>query len=282
MPDKAVVTHDGSGQTYELPLAWRTTATGGRSAESTFQIPQAAKLGVYATVGLVYADGRTLDGGSFRVEAFRLPVLSGTLSTAKDPKAKGSALVAPGEVPVGVEIHYLNGGGAAGLPVRVSALLREKPVNFADFDEFSFQPPRAQDERATVDDEDSEDTSGESREKLVADKLPVTLDKDGNGKVTVKDMPKITTPGDLVLEAGFADPNGEIQTLRQTVPVWPCCRGGRHPRRQLGVGEPEAVGAGRGARHPGQAGGRYAGAGQGACAHHHVRPPARGGWLLSL
>ncbi len=220
MPEKAVVTHDGSGQTYELPLAWRTTATGGRSAESTFQIPQAAKLGVYS-VGLVYADGRTLDGGTFRVEAFRLPVLAGTLSTAKDPKAKGSALVAPAEVPVGVEIHYLNGGGAAGLPVRLSALLREKPVNFADFDEFSFQPPRAQDERATVDDEDSEDTSGESREKLVADKLPVTLDKDGNGKVTVKDMPKITTPGDLVLEAGFADPNGEIQTLRQTVPVWP-------------------------------------------------------------
>jgi hypothetical protein len=47
------------------------------------------------------------------VEAFRLPVLSGTLSVTKDPKIKGVALVAPAEVPVGVEIHYLNGGAAA-------------------------------------------------------------------------------------------------------------------------------------------------------------------------
>lgn len=218
MPEKLVITHDGSGQTFEQPLAWRTTATGGRSAENTFQVPSAAKLGMYG-VALVYADGRTLDGGSFRVEAFRLPVLAGTLSAAKDPKAKGNALVAPAEVPVGVEIHYLNGGGAAGLPVRVSALLREKSVNFADFDEFSFQPPRKQDETASGDED--EDSEAASTDRLVADKLPVTLDKDGNGKVTVKDMPKIATPGDLVLEAGFADPNGEIQTLRQSVPVWP-------------------------------------------------------------
>jgi hypothetical protein len=99
MPDKVVITHEGSGQTYELPLAWRNTATGGRSAENTFQVPQAAKLGVY-DVALVYGDGRTLSSGSFRVEAFRLPVLAGTLSVTKDPKAKGNALVAPAEVPV--------------------------------------------------------------------------------------------------------------------------------------------------------------------------------------
>jgi len=229
MPEKLVITHDGSGQTYEMPLAWRKTATGGRSAENTFQIPQAAKLGMYG-VALVYADGSTLDGGSFRVEAFRLPVLAGTLSTlgaAKGPKATGNVLVAPAEVPVGVEIHYLNGGGAAGLPVRVSALLRAKAVHFGDYDEFSFEPPRARDETASgaePDEEEGEEGAAATRdstERLVADKLPVTLDKDGNGKVTVKDMPKIAVPGDLVLEAGFADPNGEIQTLRQSVPVWP-------------------------------------------------------------
>lgn len=221
MPEKIVITHDGSGQTYELPLAWRITATGGRSAENTFQVPQAAKLGTYA-VALVYGDGRTLDSGSFRVEAFRLPVLAGTLSVTKDPKAKSNALVAPAEVPVGVEVHYLNGGGAAGLPVRVSALLRNKTVNFADYDEFSFNPPRPQRESVSGDEEESEqDAARDESEKLVADKLPVTLDKDGNGKVTVKQLPKVDKPGDLVLEAGFADPNGEIQTLRQTVAVWP-------------------------------------------------------------
>lgn len=223
MPDKVVITHEGSGQTYELPLAWRNTATGGRSAENAFQVPQAAKLGVY-DVALVYGDGRTLSSGSFRVEAFRLPVLAGTLSVTKDPKAKGNALVAPAEVPVGVEIHYTNGGGAAGLPVSVSALMRNKYVNFADYDDFSFNAPRPQQQQSASGDEE-EDQEGESSrdeaEKLVADKLPLTLDKDGNGKVTIKKLPKVNVPGDLVLEAGFADPNGEIQTLRQTVPVWP-------------------------------------------------------------
>ena len=36
LPKTLVVTHVGSGQQYTQPLAWRTTATGGRSAESTF------------------------------------------------------------------------------------------------------------------------------------------------------------------------------------------------------------------------------------------------------
>ena len=222
MPDKVVITHEGSGQKYEMPLVWRNTATGGRSAESTFQVPQAAKLGVYE-VALVQGGGQTLYGGTFRVEAFSLPVLAGTLSVTKDPKIKGNALVAPAEVPVGVEIHYLNGGGAAGLPVQVSALMRGKYVNFADYDEFSFNPPRPQQQTTSGDEEEDQEGEGtrSETEKLVADKLPVTLDKDGNGKVTVKNLPKVTVPGDLVLEAGFADPNGEIQTLRQTVPVWP-------------------------------------------------------------
>jgi len=223
MPETLVITHQGSGQKYEMPLAWRNTATGGRSAENTFQVPPSAKLGVY-DVALVYTNNRTLESGSFRVEAFRLPVMSGSLSITKDPKIKGNALVAPTEVPVGVEIHYLNGGGAAGLPVRVSALLRGKSVNFADYDEFSFNPPRAQQQSSSSGGDEEEDQDSESAresEKLVADKLPMTLDKDGNGKVTIKDLPKVTTPGDLVLEAGFADPNGEIQTLRQNVSLWP-------------------------------------------------------------
>lgn len=228
LPTRAVIRHEGSGQTYELPLQWRQTATGGRSAESTFQVPPAAKLGVY-TIELETQKGegaqddggaRSYTSGSFRVEAFRLPVLAGTLQVAGKP----GAVIAPAELPVGVEIHYLSGGGAAGLPVRVSALLRDKYVSFPGYDEFSFEPPRAQRESRSGDEETDEqaqsDASADSQ-KLVADKLPVTLDKNGNGSVTIRGLPKTEAPRDLLLEAGFADPNGEIQTLRQTVPVWP-------------------------------------------------------------
>ena len=75
-PDKVVITHEGSGQQYSIPLQWRKTATGGFSAESQFAIPPAAKLGVY---NVSLGDNPS---GSFRVEEFRLPVLQGQVGPA--------------------------------------------------------------------------------------------------------------------------------------------------------------------------------------------------------
>ena len=46
-PATLVVTHIGSGQQFTQPIVWRKTATGGQSAENTFAIPPAAKLGMY-------------------------------------------------------------------------------------------------------------------------------------------------------------------------------------------------------------------------------------------
>lgn len=219
MPGKMVIRHEGSGQTYEQPVRWRTTATGGRSAESAFAVPAAAKLGVY-TVSFSDARERTFDSGSFRVEAFRLPVLAGTLKAGG-----GGALVAPAEVPLDLEVHYVSGGGAAGLPVQVSALLRGKSVSFADYGDYAFAPPRPQrkgGEPSSGDEDESEDGAArDDGQKLVADKLPLRLDKNGGGALTLKNLPRVDAPRDLVVETGFADPNGEIQTLRQTVPLWP-------------------------------------------------------------
>ena len=217
LPEKMVILHEGSGQTYEQPVQWRTTATGGRSAENTFAIPQAAKLGIYS-VSFSDAKDRVLDSGSFRVEAFRLPVLAGTLKAGS-----GGALVAPPEVPLNLEVHYVSGGGAAGLPVQVSALLRDKYVRFADYDGYAFDAPRKPRKDSGGDEDESEDGAAQREEaqKLVADKLPLKLDKNGSGTLNLKNMPRLDAPKDLVVESGFADPNGEIQTLRQTVPLWP-------------------------------------------------------------
>ncbi|MEO7941645.1 MAG: MG2 domain-containing protein, partial [Burkholderiaceae bacterium] len=118
-PDTVLITHVGSGQQSTQALAWRTTATGGLSAESVFAIPVAAKLGVYTVALRVGKEGREWPSGEFRVEAFRLPVLKGSIA----PAAKG-ALVDPRTLPVNLQIAYVAGGGASGLPVQVSALLR--------------------------------------------------------------------------------------------------------------------------------------------------------------
>ncbi|MDO8455473.1 MAG: MG2 domain-containing protein [Burkholderiaceae bacterium] len=211
-PGTLVVTHVGSGQQYTQALAWRKTATGGQSAESTFAIPPAAKLGVYQ-VELRGDNHRSFSTGSFRVEEFRLPVLEGRVT----PTEK-KALVNVKAVPVDVQINYVAGGGAANLPVRVSALVRSKYLNYADFSEFNFQSPRGdRDSRSSG--EEEENASADAR--VIADKLPLTLDKNGAGKVSVDKIPASRQPQDLLLEATYSDPNGEVQTIRSTQTLWP-------------------------------------------------------------
>ncbi|MDY0107870.1 MAG: MG2 domain-containing protein, partial [Giesbergeria sp.] len=213
-PETLVITHVGSGQQFTQPLAWRKTATGGRSAHSSFAVPPAAKLGVYEVeLRGSQSDGRSFSSGQFRVEEFRLPVLEGRVG----PVDK-AALVNARSVPVGVQVNYVAGGAAAQLPVRVSALVRGKTLHFDDYDAFSFRPPRAR-QQAAADSEEEEAASQDAR--VVADKLPLTLDRSGAGRVTLEEVPRASTAQDLVVEATYADPNGEVQTLRSTTPLWP-------------------------------------------------------------
>ncbi len=213
LPVNMIVTHLGSGQQYTQQITWRKTGTGGLSAENALPIPAAAKLGIYQ----VELQGGLLGSaatGQFRVEEFRLPVLQGQVAVAQ----KGE-LVQAKDVPVSVQVSYIAGGAAANLPVQVSALVRPKSLHFADYDTYSFNPPRGQ---ATA----SGDGEGDARmegddQRVIADKLPLTLDRNGSGKLSVKDVPAAKQPRQLLLEASYADPNGEVQTLRSSSTLWP-------------------------------------------------------------
>ncbi|MBP7566381.1 MAG: alpha-2-macroglobulin, partial [Burkholderiaceae bacterium] len=211
-PTQVEIRHTGSGQLYRQPLTWRTTGSGGLAAESSFAIPPAARLGVYRVTMQLGRD--TQDSGEFRVEEFRLPVLQGRVAPAGN-----EALVAPARVPAQVQVSYVAGGAATNLPVRVSALMRERRPDFRDFDSFSFTPPRNATPAAGTEGEE-EDTAPQD-ERVVADKLPLTLDRNGTGQVTIEPLPAARAPRELVLEATYADPNGELQTLRSVSTVWP-------------------------------------------------------------
>lgn len=211
LPNELVVTHVGSGQEFKQPLAWRKTPTGGLSAENQFQVPPAAKLGVYEIS--LRGNNESGTGGSFRVEEFRLPVLEGRVAPVDD-----KPLVNVASVPTAVQVNYVSGGGAANLPVRVSAMVRNKSVSFGDYEAFSFQPPRG-DRRGEG--EGDEDAASAEDQRVVADKLPLTLDRNGGGRITVPELPKSAKPQELVLEASYADPNGEVQTLRHVMSLWP-------------------------------------------------------------
>ncbi|MFC0397169.1 alpha-2-macroglobulin family protein [Paraburkholderia rhizosphaerae] len=246
-PARVTIRHLGSGQTWHLPLHWAADHT----ADSTFPIPAAAKLGEY-TVSLDDGDpdatGDTentdnagdginddangnaarqvsYESGSFRVEAFRLPVFKGSIAVRDE---KTHPLIAAQQAPLALQIDYVSGGAASGLPVQVSALMKRASPAFAGtYPDFSFTPYRrpASDDAASPDTGDSEDggasSSSEDTSKLVADKEPVTLDRNGSGTLTLKNLPSIDAPKRLVLEATFADPNGEVQTISGGAMLWP-------------------------------------------------------------
>ncbi|MDW5443637.1 MG2 domain-containing protein [Polaromonas sp. SM01] len=213
-PATLIVTHVGSGQQYTQPMSWRKTATGGQSAENTFAIPPAAKLGVYEVQLKGSGErSRTFGSGEFRVEEFRLPVLEGRIQ----PTEK-KALINVKAVPTEVQINYVAGGGAVNLPVRVSALVRGKTLNYSDYEEFNFSPPRAKRGESA---EGEEENTASQNQRVIADKLPLTLDKNGAGKVSIADVPIAKQPQELLLEASYADPNGEVQTIRSVSTLWP-------------------------------------------------------------
>ncbi|HDR9336567.1 TPA: alpha-2-macroglobulin, partial [Burkholderia multivorans] len=223
-PTRVTIRHLGSGQTYKLPLTWAAD----HSADTQFALPAAAKLGEYSVEledGPDDAPTSSIYSGSFRVEAFRLPVLKGTIG-ARD--AQTSPLVAAKEAPLDVQIDYVSGGGASNLPVQVSALMKWASPPFADrFEDFSFTPyrPDTGDGMADDDEQDDDDRSSANGDpdatKLIADKLPLTLDRNGAGAITLKGLPDIDAPKRIALEATFADPNGEVQTIRGDTMLWP-------------------------------------------------------------
>jgi uncharacterized protein YfaS (alpha-2-macroglobulin family) len=212
-PATLVITHIGSGQQYTQPLAWRQTATGGQSAENSFAIPPAAKLGAYQVQLRGSERNRSFDTGEFRVEEFRLPVLEGRIAPV-DKKA----LINAKTLPLAVQVNYVSGGGAGSLPVRVSALLRSKYIHFDDFESFSFSPPRSDQDRSN---EPPPEDSGSGDNLVVANQLPLTLDKTGAGKLSLDTLPASRQPRELLLEASYADPNGEVQTIRNSQTLWP-------------------------------------------------------------
>lgn len=212
LPTRAKIVHEGSGQEFVLPLQW----SGTRSAVSSWNIPAAAKLGLYQVVfertGADARQRRSWSGGDFRVEEFRVPLVDARLVPPR------SVAPAPKELALAVQMNYLSGGPMAGQPLRATALLRGRGAAFAGYDEYSFEPPRDPQQMAA---EGGEDDAAQRDGKLVLDKMPLATDRDGAATLAVKDLPAIDRPSELLAELTYNDPNGEVQTVATTVPLWP-------------------------------------------------------------
>ncbi len=211
LPDQVWLTHLGSDTTTRLPLpaaAW----AGGRSAESAWTVPKSAPLGLYEVMlvksGAAGAEGasRAWRSGSFRVEAFRVPLVDARLDAPAVP-------VAPRELVFDARLAAMAGGPLAGQAVRLDALLEPVQPRFAAFDDFTFTPPRP-----AADDTEAGDGSAP---RLVARELAAVTDRDGRARLVLGGLPTLTGPADLQAELGFSDLNGETQTVARRLRLWP-------------------------------------------------------------
>ncbi len=220
LPTQLRLIHDGSGQETTIAL----TGAGTRSSASQWPIPPTARLGLYR----VQLDNpqaapekrRSLAAGEFRVEEFRVPLLDARLFA---PKGSG---VAPRELALPAQLNYANGGGVANAALRASALLRPRDPRLAAYEDYSFQPPQRP--LAATRGNDREQGGGEGSassagadERLLVDKQALSTDRQGAAQLLIKDLPKIERPSELLAEISFNDPNGETQTVAQTVQLWP-------------------------------------------------------------
>lgn len=190
LPNEITIALIGGEDEEKIPLEWDARGI----AIAQWKIPETAKLGSYA----LKVANRWQNIAEFRVSDFRLPAYAGAIRAAK-PRLGGLV-----DVPLNLNLAYLNGGGASGQVVQVSSLLERSYVTFPEYRDFNFSAP------------------GEAAEKqLLADKRPVTLDKNGFGKTSIKLQKPVASPMRLLNEMTFADPNGEIQTIAGETELWP-------------------------------------------------------------
>lgn len=209
-PEKLFVTHQGSDEKFEFPLAWR-----GGAAETEWAIPAAAKLGQYDVV-----IGGHL-AGQFRVEQFRVPAMKAVLSGPKMPAIGAAA------VDLDVQLNYLSGGGAGLAPVKLRTVVQDKAVSFAGYDAFSFgggdiKEGIEKDSGMFDDDENMWDEAGTEQGGAGAAirTRTLTLDKSGGLRVTLDQLPALTAPKDLLAELSYQDPNGETMSASTRIALW--------------------------------------------------------------
>ncbi len=133
-----------------------------------------------------------------------------------------------------MQVSYLAGGGAGGMPVTLRTQVDSKSVSFPDYEDYAFAGGDVKvgreeqgDASARYDmfsfsdpEMDEGDTAPASRPKRGTD-VPLTLDPSGGGRVAVKDLERSDQPRDLLAELEYRDPNGETLTSATRVALWP-------------------------------------------------------------
>ena len=123
----------GTDQEYSFPLQWTAKGT----AETTWKIPENAKLGTYRTFLLQKRDKSVRrkvvwNTGSFEVQEFRIPLMRASVKGPKEPVINAK------DVDVDISLTYLSGGGASFAPVKTRSAIRPRFINLEAYSEYMF------------------------------------------------------------------------------------------------------------------------------------------------
>ena len=212
-PAVVLISHDGSGEEYEVPIKWSASA-----GTSTWVIPKEAKLGTYRLT--LKTQGEWLDSGSFRVEQYRVPLMQAQLKPPAQP------VVNARQLSIDAQLNYLAGGAAAGAPVKFRSRMVDYPQQFAAYDDFTFggSVPKLGIEAVQPYDYEAEveEGSGTAQVKDYAPRsVSMTLDEHGGARVSFDKLPQGQAPRALEIEMEYSDPNGKILTAATRAVVLP-------------------------------------------------------------
>ncbi|MDH4231515.1 MAG: MG2 domain-containing protein [Nitrospirota bacterium] len=233
LPGSVKIEHYGTGQTYVFPLRW-DSANG--IAENTWAIPKEAKLGNYAIT--LAAGKKTRYGqeeygsGSFRVEEYKVPIMKGSIQPVSEP------VVDKNEIEADLQVSYLSGGGAQGLPVRLRSQTGKKFLSFDDYEGFTFSNGEVREgkkrtrrgeeyydegegDAISSPDEDGDGLSGMRRPEKQIHTVELTLGEGGSARAKITGIPRKPYPQEAAAEMEFRDPNGQILTVSRKIDIWP-------------------------------------------------------------
>ncbi len=224
LPDAMRIGFLGGDQTWDFKLDW----SAGGIAQSTWDIPKDAKLGEYSITLIRHnrsgpaapsgdqsagEDTTEFSSGSFRVEEFRVPLMKAAV------RLPAAAQVRVSSVPVDVSVEYLSGGPAKGLPVVLrSQITTDSLPSFPDFDRYTFANGAVKE--GVVKNEEWEDSSAQQTAPGVQKTL-LTLDNAGGARARITNIPAAQTPLAVQAELEYRDPNGEAQTVSNSLTIWP-------------------------------------------------------------
>lgn len=207
-PTDGRIVHSGSQQRYPIEI---TNAADG-VAESTWKIPDGAKLGTYRIE--LGDDENRVTSAEFRVEEFRVPLMTGSIDFGADER------VAPESVDVDLSLRYLAGGTAGGAPIVVRSQVRPRSLNAKfPWDDLRFAEGPVETGIVT-----QPSQSDSERSDTTVQRTELTLDAAGTKRFRIDSLPKIDRPVELLVELEYRDPVGETQTLARTLPLVPADR----------------------------------------------------------